>query len=112
MDGEPAGRTVAVDSKGVGDARWHGDETAARNRDRVAFAPDLKGQLGFEHVERIGVVVVHVGPGHRLARGVSREGDREVVAGDEDADVARLGPKNRLSIGDRSGRAAAADALW
>ena len=101
VDGEPARGAVAVVAERVGYLRRRGDESAGGDRDRLGLAPDLEGQFALEDVEGIGVLVVNVRAGYLFARCVPRVGDRDVLARDEDADLALLASKNRLPVGDR-----------
>ena len=99
MVSQRAGRSLSLRSE------WTTSGGAATNPPEetvIVFAsrPISKVQFALEDVEGIGVLVVNVRAGDLFARCASRVGDRDFLARYEDADLAILAPKDRLSIGD------------
>jgi hypothetical protein len=76
----------------VDDDGRHAHERPRRHRDDVAVAAERDSQLAVEHVEEVGVRVVHVRLGAVAARAEARPGrvQRVVLGQDLDAPVGRV----------------------
>jgi hypothetical protein len=98
VDVQPRGVGARAVDEAVHDVGRDGDEGARRRAHPIGARPDLEGDLALEHVERVGVLAVHVQVGTALAGAVARPGERQLGASGEEDDRAPLRVGDRLAV--------------